>query len=356
MNAATRHDTLTAPGVQGGAVARVHGGTDAQGAARYDFSTNSNAMGPCPQALQAVAQADATRYPDASYSALKSALAALHGVEAWRIVLAGSASEFIFRITALAARSGVRQVWLPSPSYGDYAQAARAWALGVTADPTQAGLLWGCDPSSPTGQSHLAWARHAASDLPALQAGLAVLDCAYTPLRLQGSAALPEAVQRQCWALFSPNKSLGLTGVRAAYALAPAHARGCADALEALAPSWPVGAHGEAMLQAWASDAVQDWVRQSRVPLAAYRGQLQTLLQSLGWECLPSDTHYFCARPPQPLTAPQVAQLRSAGIKLRDTTSMGLPGWFRLSAQRPDACAALGEALRQLTWKQETTQ
>jgi histidinol-phosphate/aromatic aminotransferase/cobyric acid decarboxylase-like protein len=54
--------------------ARVHGGTDALGAPRFDFSTNSNACGPCPQALAAVQQADASRYPDASYVALRAAL------------------------------------------------------------------------------------------------------------------------------------------------------------------------------------------------------------------------------------------------------------------------------------------
>ena len=80
--------------------ARVHGGTDALGAARFDFSTNSNACGPCPHALAAVQATDPTRYPDADYTVLRQRLADLHGVARWRIVLAGSASEFIFRLTA----------------------------------------------------------------------------------------------------------------------------------------------------------------------------------------------------------------------------------------------------------------
>ena len=57
------------------ALPRTHGGPDAQGAARHDFSTNSNACGPCPAALVAVQQADATRYPDASYTRLRASLA-----------------------------------------------------------------------------------------------------------------------------------------------------------------------------------------------------------------------------------------------------------------------------------------
>eukprot|EP01032_Pedospumella_encystans_P028683 gene28683-32397_t len=43
-------------------------------------------------------------------AALRAALAAFCGVEGWRIVLAGSASEFIFRSTAWATQQGARSV------------------------------------------------------------------------------------------------------------------------------------------------------------------------------------------------------------------------------------------------------
>ena len=86
---------------------RIHGGTDALGLPMFDFSTNSNACGPCPMTQSAIAQADVTRYPDPSYTALCDKLAAFHGCEPSRIVIAGSASEFIFRITALAKLQGV---------------------------------------------------------------------------------------------------------------------------------------------------------------------------------------------------------------------------------------------------------
>ena len=120
-----------------------HGGPDAQGAAPHDFSTNSNACGPCPLALTAVQQADATRYPDPAYTALRAQLAAFHGVAPARIVLAGSASEFIHRITALAAQRGARAVAVPAHGYGDYAQAARARSLAVHTEPhATAGLHW----------------------------------------------------------------------------------------------------------------------------------------------------------------------------------------------------------------------
>ena len=55
-----------------------HGGPDAQGVPRWDFSTNANACGPCPTALAAIQAADASRYPDPLYTALRARLAAFH--------------------------------------------------------------------------------------------------------------------------------------------------------------------------------------------------------------------------------------------------------------------------------------
>lgn len=48
-----------------GKLLRQHGGPDAQGAARWDFSICANVAGPCPSALLAIAAADVVRYPDA---------------------------------------------------------------------------------------------------------------------------------------------------------------------------------------------------------------------------------------------------------------------------------------------------
>ena len=74
------------------------------------------------------------------------------------------------------------------------------------------------------------------------------------------------------------------------------------------------------------------------------------MLGTLGWTCLPSDTNFFCAQPAwEPCDscagAAKLGRLRAAGIKLRDTTSFGLPGHVRLSVQPPVAQDALRVAL-----------
>lgn len=330
------------------AFTRVHGGPDAAGVPVFDFSTNSHAGGPCPAALAALQQADAGRYPDAGYAALRRQLAAFYGVDAQRVLLAGSASEFIFRITALAVQRGATAVSLPPHSYGDYAQAAQAWKLPVVAQPALAQLRWACDPSSPLGAAHPAL-NHLAEP-----SALCVLDRAYEPLRLEGAIALSEEALQAFWQLWTPNKALGLTGVRAAYVVAPPHAGDAVQQLDALAPSWPVGAHGVAMLQAWTTPEVQAWLAASLETLSEWKTRQIALCEAMGWTCLPSVANFFCARPrlPQGMRLPQLlAELRGQGIKLRDTTSFGLPGQVRLGVLAPAAQDALHNAWQHILRK-----
>ena len=314
-----------------------HGGPDAQGVPRWDFSTNANAVGPCPGALKAVQQADARHYPDPAYTALRESLAAFHAVDTARIVLAGSASEFIGRFTAWVAREGGQRVWLPALAYGDCARAAQVWKLERVPDPARAHIAWLCEPSSPLGQAE------ATAQLVASSGAQVVLDRAYEPLRLSGRCSLEPAALQQVWQLWSPNKAMGLTGVRGAYAIAPLLDTDTVHALNALAPSWVLGAHAVALLEAWVLPAAQDWLAQSRHTLTLWKSKQRALLNELDWTVMPSDANYLCAEPPTPVDA---VALRSAGIMLRDTTSFGLPGHWRLGVLPPEAQVALRMALR----------
>jgi len=192
-----------------------------------------------------------------------------------------------------------------------------------------------------------------------------VLDCAYEPLRLSGSAVWSDAERHTLWQLWTPNKALGLTGVRAAYAIAPLHAELAVNALNSLCPSWPVGAHGVALLHCWVQPDVQAWLAQSRVTLRTWKTRQLSQCEKLGWVCLPSDANFFCARPldgafdgslahapAEPLTT-ILSTLRSHGIKLRDATSFGLPGHVRVSVQPPVAQDALARAWQSLDWAEK---
>ncbi|MDO5288093.1 MAG: aminotransferase class I/II-fold pyridoxal phosphate-dependent enzyme [Pseudomonadota bacterium] len=335
----------------------LHGGPDALGVPAWDLSTNANACGPYVPAVQALREADARHYPDPAYIQLSVQLAAWHHVAPERIVLAASGSEFIQRIStavalhAAAAGQGAGQVWLPAHAYGDYARAAHASGLHPTPDAPRAALLWACEPSSPLGQPD--------ASLPALAAALQpgqtlVLDQAYAPLRLSGTCALAAATLDSVWRLITPNKALGLTGVRAAYAIAPAQADSALLArVQALSPSWPVGAHGVALLQHWASIAAHDWLHECRATLRQWKTRQTALLAGLGWQVLPSDANFFVAAPTRQTGANGLFDLknllpalRARGIKLRDCASFGLPGHVRLAVVAPEGQDALVEALK----------
>lgn len=313
-----------------------HGGPDARGIPRWDFSTNANACGPAPRVLAALHAVDRSTYPDPASTTLRACLAEHHDVRPERIVIAASASEFIGRMTAaVRLQSAHASVFAPSPGYADYARAADAWGLRRAALPGDASLVWWTEPASPTGTSARA---------PAVRDGaILVVDEAYAALRLEGDAP---RVPASAWRLVSPNKALGLTGVRAAYAVAPEGAERLVVALERLAPSWPIGVDGDALLRAWTDRAVQQWVADSRTTLLGWKAAQLALGEALGWVADASVTPFYVVRWPGREVAPTLAALREHGIKLRDATSLGAPGAVRVRVMPPDAQAALQEAWR----------
>lgn len=329
---------------------RIHGGSDVLGKPRYDFSSNSNALGPCPTVVKLLRATDASSYPDPEYHALRESLAQWHGVSAERLVFAASASEFIFRMTQTVAANSlgrIRACW-PEYSYTDYAMAAQAHGVARSDLPAQAHLIWACDPASPLGCAQ----ENLSEQVDQLQARQTmVLDCAYQPLRLQDQLALNVQQKNKIWQLWSPNKALGLTGIRGAYAIAPLDAEALIQTLRQNAFSWPLGAHAVTMLQAWTRPQVQAWLAQSLLILGEWKERQMDLCRELNWTVLPSVANFYCATPAWSdgvETTALLSRLRLDGIKLRDATSFGLAGSFRLRVMSPEAQDALYFALRRM--------
>lgn len=311
-----------------------HGGTDDGPPIAHDFSTNANPLGPPPALWRAVQQADRRAYPDPHYRALRHRLG-----DEERILPTAGGAEAIRRLTLAALLTGRREVWVPQPGFGDYALAAQALALPVRPyarpediRPTAPALVWICEPCNPTGDAVAAW--------PALEA-LVVVDRAYEPLRLQGD---PPALPPGAWQMVCPNKALGLTGIRAGYLVAPSTDAVWAQALS-LAPSWVLSAEGVALLTHWVDDETARWLAASRGTLRDMVAAQRRLLDGFGWEQRASCTPFWLARLPR---GGLLKRLRERGIKLRDATSFGLPGWARVSAQPPAAQQALQQALQAL--------
>ncbi|MBS7807009.1 aminotransferase class I/II-fold pyridoxal phosphate-dependent enzyme [Variovorax sp. PCZ-1] len=330
---------------------RIHGGADVP----WDFSTNANALGPCPVALQAVLQADRQRYPDARYTALIEALAQWHGVAPDRVLLGGSASELIMRLhiaLRLLCADHALRVAVPQPAYGDYADSALACGHEVI-EPSYSkpvDVQWHTLPSSPLGQGLLG---EVLTQQLMPRTAVHVIDAAYQPLLLEGPC-LPKSASDTAWSLWTPNKALGLCGVRGAYAISPAVGsprwQALADQMRQLEPSWVLGAEGQAMLLAWVSESVQAWLADSLASLRKLKAKQLVLLESLRLAYQPSVTNFFVAQlSPDPVQQAKLFHaLLAKGVALRDTSSMGLPGWARMRVHTDAAQSAFLSAWKSI--------
>jgi histidinol-phosphate aminotransferase len=318
---------------------RIHGGPDSEGVPSYDFSSNANSVGTPDFILNAIHRSNFQYYPDPEYIELRQLLATRHQVDPERVLIAGSASEFIFRVSAYVARQSFggklnspAKFWQPEYCYGDYQNAAVVWNLEGTKNIMEAKLIWLCDPSSPLGRP-LANIQTLINSLGSEQ--IVILDLAYEPLRLEGHLALNQSQLDSVWQMWSPNKSLGVTGIRGAYIIAPLNSQKLIYELNAMASSWNLGAHGVAMLSTWADTRSEVWLNESLDTLRDWKVRQIDMCKQMDWVPLHSVGNFFCANPQKKNVSKFQSQLRSHGIKLRDTSSFGLTDHFRMAVMPP---------------------
>ncbi|HEV2441703.1 MAG TPA: aminotransferase class I/II-fold pyridoxal phosphate-dependent enzyme [Steroidobacteraceae bacterium] len=320
----------------------VHGSTDSLPEPRYDFSSNANALGPCPPVLAAVRAADVSRYPDPLYTRLRARLAQWHGIEPDRIVVGAGASELILRLVRHFDRT-VLQLAPTFSEYGRGAGIARTRVVSVSspdsflrAQKRRRSLAFLCCPNNPTGD---VW--EPAFVATAARQGPLVVDLAYAALCGSAQAADIEAAAANAWRLYSPNKAFGMTGVRGAYLIAPRTAGRVADE----APSWVIGRDAVAMLEACLEPAARAWLADSIPRLWRWRTRLAEGLRRLRLEVRESPATFLLAEVGDGGRVGK--RLREAGIRVRDARSFGLERWIRVSAQPAPARKALLTTLAQ---------
>ena len=321
-------------------LAPVHGGTDSLPEPRHDFSSNANPLGPCPPVLAAIRRADVRRYPDPFYTRLRQRLAVAHDVTAERIVVGAGASELILRLV----RHFDRPVLQLAPTFSEYARGAAIARKRVIAPSSpeaflraqkrQRSLAFLCCPNNPTGE---VWDLEFVAT--AARRGPLVVDLAYASLCGSAQASAIEAAAADAWRLYSPNKALGLTGVRGAYLIAPRTAGRVVDE----APSWVIGRDAVAMLETSLEPAARGWLAESIPKLWRWRTQLADGLRGLRLTVRESPATFLLVEVGN--GSGVAARLRAAGIRVRDARSFGLPRWIRLSAQAAPARKALLAAL-----------
>ena len=310
-----------------------HGGRDAGPVPRVDASTNANPLGPSPVARRAVASVDLGSYPDPDYLATRAVLAEHAGRTADEVVVGAGATELIHRLVRVVGGPMV----VDAATFGEYPAAASTAGVPVhravdrdhfCASLAEAAIAFVASPGNPDGRVRPAdWCAEVAARARATGT-LLVWDLAYAPV-LAGEVPVPDGAVR----LYAPNKIHGCTGLRAGWLTTAAP---LADALREAAVSWLVSTPAAAFLEATTTTEATDWIADCRPRLAAWCDELSDGLADLGLTPEPGDAPFVVVEVPD--AAARARRLRDRhGVKVRETTSLGRPGAWRIAAQPPAA-------------------
>lgn len=345
------------PGKPVEALEREYGVVDA-----VKLASNENPLGAGAAAIAALRGLEQVlgRYPDGSGYVLKQALARHLDVAAGQLTL-GNGSNDVLDLLARAYAGPGEEVVYSAHAFAVYAIVTRA--VGATPVVVPA-VAWGHDldamqravtartrivfvanPNNPTGT------RLGASDLAAFVAALpehviVVVDEAY--FEYVDAPDHPDCIQ---WIERHPNlvvtrtfsKIHGLAALRIGYGVAH---ESVADVLNRVRQPFNVGTAG--LLAATAALADADHVQRSRAVNAAGLAQLQTGLQALGLDVIPSCANFIAFDTARD-AAPIYEALLRRGVIVRPIANYGMPRHLRvtvgLPAENERFLAALGAVL-----------
>ena len=307
---------------------------------------NEGLFGPLPGVLDAAADElnRAWEYPEHAYIELRRALGAEIGLTADHILPGHGIQTLVLTLTAAFVSPGDRVV-VPQPTYGLYAQVARAAGARVETVPlpelrldleriasvargTGARLVWVCDPNNPTGTLVAAdeWAAFLEAVPPdcVVVTDEAYIDYVDPRARLRREDDV--AADRPVVVLRTFSKIFGLAGLRLGYAAA---APGLVPYLQSLQE--PFNLNRPALVAGLASLGRPDEVDERRIATVRARERLAGALAAAGMEPLPSAGNFLLVRHGVD-DAALVAGLLRRGLLVRPGAELGLPGWVRITA------------------------
>jgi histidinol-phosphate/aromatic aminotransferase/cobyric acid decarboxylase-like protein len=327
----------------------AHGGAAAPG--QLDFSTGISPFAPPPEIVDAARAADPTRYPHPTALPFRDAVAALHEIDADRVVAGAGSVELIWALARAFAGPGRRGL-VVTPAFGEYEQALRASGAEIVtvrmtapafASPIAAldraladhapAIVFVCRPSNPC------LTAAPADELAALARRwpetLFVVDEAYQPLFEDVSSLAPTA---NVVVLRSMTKIFALAGLRLGYLLA---SRDMARAVQLALPPWNVSSVAQAagVVTARLSPTHAGPIRARVAVLRAALAEALSLVaghpaQSGGTFLLydVGDAEALCGR------------LRERGVTVRSCASFGLPAHVRVGVRLAPDHATLARA------------
>jgi histidinol-phosphate/aromatic aminotransferase/cobyric acid decarboxylase-like protein len=284
---------LSAHGGDGARIARLLGRAPED---VIDLSASLNPFAPDVAALVGELAGAVARYPDPEPAT--AALAAAIGVEPGRLVLTNGGAE---AIALVAAELGAGDV--VEPEFSLYRRHLPVVEAGAG--------RWRSNPSNPRGSL-------AGADDVAM-----VWDEAFWPL----AAGTWTRGDDAAWRLGSLTKLWSCPGLRLGFVIAPDAAAAARIALRQ--PPWAVNALALAVVEPLLEETdLTGWARGVR----HMREHLASTMGGLGFEVTPTDANWVLVRTVRPLRD----DLAAHGVVVRDCSSFGLAGTYRVALPAPE--------------------
>ncbi|KQO61299.1 histidinol-phosphate transaminase [Curtobacterium sp. Leaf261] len=312
----------------------------------FKLSSNENPFDPLPGVVERVqAETAYNRYPDASATALRVALAARFGLTVDEVHVAPGSVSILHELAKATSAPGdeIVYAWRSFEAYPGLVTVAGATSVQVPNRPDgghdldalaaavtdRTRMVIVCSPNNPTGpivteHEFLGFMAAVPSDL------LVVLDEAYAefvtdPDAVRGPGLLERFPNLVVLRTFS--KAYGLAGLRVGYALGPAYVL---DAVRSTAI--PLSVTAQAQTAAIASLEHETELLERVASIVALRDRVRTALVEQGWD-VPAAQGNFVWLPTGEHTAHAAEAFAAAGVIVRAFDPEGI----RISIGEPEA-------------------
>jgi histidinol-phosphate aminotransferase len=325
------------------------------------LNTNESPYGPSPKALAAIQgqnNADLRLYPDPEGTALKQAIAKLHGLNPNQVFLGNGSDEVLAHVFAGLLKQA-RPVHFPDITYSFYPVYCKLLGIEYQTVPLgehfeievsdykvpNGGIIFP-NPNAPTGRAV------PPSEIENLLSrntdSVVVIDEAYVDygaescIPLLRGATCPENLL----VVHTLSKSRALAGLRVGFAVGhPALIEGL-ERVKNSFNSYPLGR----LAQAGAVAAIEDQahLEESSAKVIHTRTKLVAELTALGFDTLPSTANFIFTRHPKHSGEKLYQALRDRGIIVRHFKSSRIENFLRITIGTDEQSGELVAALKEI--------
>ena len=325
------------------------------------LNTNESPYGPSPKALAAInAQnnEDLRLYPDPEGSALKQAIAQLHGLDTKQVFLGNGSDEVLAHVFAGLLKQS-KPVCFPDITYSFYPVYCKLFGIDYQTVPLgenfeiqiadykapNGGIIFP-NPNAPTGRAITR------SEIETLLSknkdSVVVIDEAYVDYGTESCVPLlrGSTCPENLLVVHTLSKSRALAGLRVGFAVGHPHLIEGLERIKNSFNSYPLGR----LAQAGATAAIQDQahLEENSNKVISTRTKLVKDLDGLGFITLPSSANFIFTRHPKHAGVKLYQALRDQGIIVRHFKLPRIEEFLRITIGTDEQCDTLIQALSKI--------